>query len=502
MRGFTCAHARRMIEEAAFEALSEEQEAALDVHIAICDDCRREAEMWLNLRRVVRSASLEPLPPQLEQRLLSGEEPTTRVPVRRPALPWAVAAAIAAAVVAAMLWLPSLRSVDERDAGPVAIDDPIETRALEPNRIDAPPERVAGAAAGTEMWVQDGSTVDIGQNDRSEARFTLSQGFVLAKVGPNDQGFRFVVETTDAAVTALGTLFSVSTTGEGNLVVRVAEGTVEVRDRHGERPAQRVEAGQELRGLNSQPIPAPAVRLQRDLAFAGIDTETVNILAVAPQGPTLLPRTTGSQIPRAREEAIPPSVDPSDDGVALLEGGGEDRQLPTVMVDAAGPDPLDALLALGHAHQRGGRADFACEAYEQAMVEFPDSDHTRTIRVTVAQLKLAELGQPEQALAHFDRYLDIEPGGPLAQEARVGRVRALSTMGRFADVIEEAATFEDLHPESRACCEVLRLAGDAYRDLGRCDRAVEVYGDLLRRWPSSNQAGFARSGLVVCGGTE
>ena len=501
MRGFTCKHARRMIEEAAFEGLDAEQEAALDVHLAICDDCRREAELWLNLRRAVRSAPLQSLPSHVEQRLLSGEEPTRRTPARRPAMPWVVAAAVAAVVVAALLWLPALRSGDEREALPIASDDPIQTRDADQLPVDAPPERIAGAAAGTEMWVQDGSAVEIGQNDRSEAHVALTQGFVLAKVGPNDQGFRFVVETPDASVTALGTLFSVSTAGEGDLVVRVAEGTVEVRSRGDVHPVQRVGAGQELHGLRGQPIPAPAIRIQRDLAFAGIDAESVQILAVAPQGLPLLPRTTNSQVPRVREQATPPPVDPSDDGVALLdEGGGEDRQLPEDVIE--GPHPLDVLLALGHAHQRSGRYDLACESYEQAMAQFPDSDHAKTIRITVAQLQLAELGLPEQALTHFDRYLEIDANGPLAEEARVGRVRAMVRLGRFADVIAAAGEFEQAHPQSRNCSEVLRLRGDAFRELGQLDRAAETYEELLRRWPSSHQAEFARAGLVVCGGTE
>jgi len=155
------------------------------------------------------------------------------------------------------------------------------------------------------------------------------------------------------------------------------------------------------------------------------------------------------------------------------------------------------LLGLGHVHQQTGEYAHACEAYEQLIASFPDSDHARTIHVTVAQLQLAELEQPDKALAHFERYLQVEPVGPLAEEARVGRIRSLARLGRFAEVIEATDSFEAHHPASRACPEILRLRGDAYIGIGDPAGAASAFEEVLRRWPSSEQAAAAREGLAA-----
>jgi hypothetical protein len=69
-------------------------------------------------------------------------------------------------------------------------------------------------------------------------------------------------------------------------------------------------------------------------------------------------------------------------------------------------------------------------------------------RVLLGQLLLDDLRAPAEALHAFDRYLRDEPGGTLAEEARVGRGLALRQMGH---VREEIAAWGDLlarHPGS------------------------------------------------------
>jgi len=505
MRGFTCKNARRMIEEAGLRPLDAEQEATLDVHLAICADCRREAEMWLNLRRTVRTAPLPPLPPHVEQRLLNGEEPAMRHAVGPSPVRWVAAAAtaaVAAGIVLAILWLPDWRTVDDTEAIPVTSDGVAEDGALPPHTESEPPQRVEGAASGTDLWIRAGSTVEVARNDRSATHVSLGEGFVLARIGPNDPGFRFVVETPETTVTALGTLFSVTTSPGGELVVRVTEGTVEVQGKADPGTVRRVLAGQEFRGFDRPSSPAPAIRLQRDLAFAGLDSDEVEILTVVPHGLPPVSRTPVHPFHPAPGETAPSSGTPSDDGAALLEGGGEDHRPGADTVQADAVPSLDMLLGIGHAHHLSGDFERTCETYEQLMTLYPDSDHARTMRITVAQLQLAELGRPGQALSHFDRYLEVEPNGPLVEEARVGRVRALFHLGRYTATIEAAAIFEAAHPDSRACSEVFRLRGDAHRELGEPALAAAAYEELLRRWPSSNQAGFARAGLAACQGSR
>ena len=54
------------------------------------------------------------------------------------------------------------------------------------------------------------------------------------------------------------------------------------------------------------------------------------------------------------------------------------------------------------------------------------------------QLLLDNLNDPARALARFERYLENEPSGALAEEARVGRARALASLDRRDD--ERAAS--------------------------------------------------------------
>jgi hypothetical protein len=56
------------------------------------------------------------------------------------------------------------------------------------------------------------------------------------------------------------------------------------------------------------------------------------------------------------------------------------------------------------------------------------------------------MGQPGAALRQFDSY--VAAGGPLLLEARYGRIRALTAMGRNADAEKAKQEFLDLYPTS------------------------------------------------------
>lgn len=86
------------------------------------------------------------------------------------------------------------------------------------------------------------------------------------------------------------------------------------------------------------------------------------------------------------------------------------------------------LLKSARRMMREGRMRAAAEAYETLRREHPLSDEAHTVLVSLGQIQLSALHQPEQALELLDAYL--ERGGTLAEEARLNRIRALRGLER------------------------------------------------------------------------
>lgn len=110
----------------------------------------------------------------------------------------------------------------------------------------------------------------------------------------------------------------------------------------------------------------------------------------------------------------------------------------------------DAALLLGRAEaaESGGRLAEASRLYRELGRRFSGTREEIVARALHGQLLLDRLINPTRALALFQGYLDAEPAGALAEEARLGRARALERLGRSGD--ERTAWVELLraHPRS------------------------------------------------------
>jgi len=82
----------------------------------------------------------------------------------------------------------------------------------------------------------------------------------------------------------------------------------------------------------------------------------------------------------------------------------------------------------------------AAQVYRRIAREAPASEEAHIVLVRLGDLLLERLADPEGALAAFDRYLR-EGGGPLAVEARHGRIAVFRRLGRAED---ERAAIEEL----------------------------------------------------------
>ncbi|WP_437277520.1 tetratricopeptide repeat protein [Sorangium sp. So ce375] len=110
---------------------------------------------------------------------------------------------------------------------------------------------------------------------------------------------------------------------------------------------------------------------------------------------------------------------------------------------ALGPQ---ALLLRAQAQLGQGKSAEANASYRALLAQHPSSPEARAALVSLGQIALHQ-GKAAEALGYFDRYL-AGAGGPLAAEARVGRVQSLRRLGRAADERAAIADFLARHGES------------------------------------------------------
>jgi len=90
--------------------------------------------------------------------------------------------------------------------------------------------------------------------------------------------------------------------------------------------------------------------------------------------------------------------------------------------------PAAVLFADANRARRDGNVDRAVGLYRALQSRYPSSSESELSRALLAQL-LLDRGNPEGALAAFDRYL-VEDSPALGAEALVGRARALEQLGK------------------------------------------------------------------------
>jgi TolA-binding protein len=119
-----------------------------------------------------------------------------------------------------------------------------------------------------------------------------------------------------------------------------------------------------------------------------------------------------------------------------------------------------ALFADANRARRDGNADRAVSLYRSLQSRYPASSESGLSRALVAQL-LLDRGNPEAALAGFDRYL--ADGAPaLGAEALVGRARALEQLKRTT---QAAAAWRDVQSRFPGSIHA-RLAASRLASLG------------------------------------
>ncbi|MEM9193138.1 MAG: tetratricopeptide repeat protein [Myxococcota bacterium] len=157
---------------------------------------------------------------------------------------------------------------------------------------------------------------------------------------------------------------------------------------------------------------------------ATLDDGEEEVVGPEPEPVQAIPRPEVEEAP-VDEEAVP-EVEPPTEEVA----------------PAPTPPPLTEreLFERANRARRNGDRGRAVRLYRQLVQRFPRSNRAATARVTLGRL-LLEQGSSAAALSQFDAYLRGRSGGALAEQALVGRARALRRLGRSS---AERAAWERL----------------------------------------------------------
>jgi TolA-binding protein len=192
-----------------------------------------------------------------------------------------------------------------------------------------------------------------------------------------------------------------------------AKPSLTVKRSEGERPA--LASISEQGASSGLPVPSVAPPLAMPVLVSSAPVPRRRVEAVAP--------VVIAPLPRGRGEAALAAPEKLRSALAALPVSNNQTE-----VSATRPESAATLFADANRARRDGNADRAVALYRSLQSRYSGSSESELSRALLAQL-LLERGNPEAALAGFDRYLSA--GTPvLSAEALVGRARALEQLGK------------------------------------------------------------------------
>jgi transmembrane sensor len=365
----------------------------------------------------------------------------------------ALLACLAAFVLAGSAALD--RGVEPRVDGVIAVaptgSAPASPGALAPNRDEAAPgTQPVRVAAGSALWLSDGSLVQVApgagvlevvSDSTARVKLRLGAGAAHFQVVPN-LARSFVVDAGSVQVAVVGTVFDVEHVGE---LVRVAvsEGKVRVNAANGE---AFVAAGQ-----------------SRWFDAHGLAAEEPNARE-APQAPSANGEPSAPQVQRdaKRHGSRRAVVSGALSWRSLSQNGDYDAAYRSIEQGAdVGNDPAE-LMDAADAARLSGHPLVAATYLRRVLSQHRGSPVAPLAAFTLGRVLLERLGQPSEAAESFASARALAPRGSLAQDALAREVEALSKAGDTHQAYLRARAYVQAYPDGR------RL------------RAVQLYGGLER----------------------
>ncbi|XXY16322.1 tetratricopeptide repeat protein [Sorangium sp. So ce216] len=212
----------------------------------------------------------------------------------------------------------------------------------------------------------------------------------------------------------------------------------ELIDRPAEAPPP-APSGNEMLDPSGAPRAAPGLPAPAPPAEPSPGAADEPAAAGAPDEPAAAGASAASEPPRGAGAA---ATGPAAAGGA--EAGERTPQPPRRGAEE-GAMSAEALLVRAQSRLGQGKSAEASAAYRALLAQHPSSPEARAALVSLGQIALQQ-GKAAEALGYFERYL--AGAGPLAAEARVGRVQCLRRLGRTADERAAIADFLSRHGES------------------------------------------------------
>ncbi|MBW2276221.1 MAG: FecR domain-containing protein [Deltaproteobacteria bacterium] len=469
--------------------------AAFERHLSECSGCHAMNEGWreLQLALTAKAAEAEPGSPQPGEatRLVErARERRAPAAVRYDRL-FGLAAAAAAGVVLLVVVL-SLTSQDAKPAeqpatSPIAVSAMLivgdSTTGLKTpsvgDRIETPDDgRAVLSLGGDRLGVGPSSALRLVELSGGETRLILERGRVACDVASRDRGASFSVRAASFEVKVRGTRFSVDV-DDGQLLVRVVEGTVEVFEDN--RRVGLVEAGRFLAVKpGDEPRTGeiePAVAFELDALLdeqpgpttSGVETaievtELANDVRVEPDVDTAdreLPaesavsgRTGGS-----RGDAVEPDGSIATWREWVIQGRFDEAEYELESHLSRNASDAAAWSLLADCRRKTGRWGKAVEAYRHVF-EHGSPNEANRARFVAGTILQDRLGDSRAAAELYGDYLASSGRKPLAAEVLVRRARCLVDLGRRAAAIGLLEQVVEQHGGSSAAIKARKILGE------------------------------------------
>ncbi len=462
------------------DAVSKSERAFVSSHIEECDLCRREAEFYLGLSGLLSQGSeAQPLPAS------SRESAKNK---RRWVRFSQVAAIVAAAGVALTFTFLGRDDLAQSPQAPaqvsatstkfVLISGDVSLEGAQPLAgadLDPLDEVVVGSGQAclghenkTTTCIDSQSRVELVSSTAAERRLFLREGRVVCQIDEHHEGRFFRIETVAGTITATGTVFAVEMRDQ-EVLVRLHRGSVEVRSADGRVRKLRAPAAVSLNREIGD------IKWDQDVAEADLDLVAPATLwddssltrvdiSGAPDGSQVqLDRVTVGRTPLSL--LVPPGTHQ----LAFEKEGHQVKRLTvgvqgsTMQVDGAlEPTEVEAtpaaqartgqtmssaqMLSAAQDLRASGQLAQAVTLYRRLVASYPGKPEARAALLSLGALELGSLSNPAAALGHYQRYLNL--GGPLAQEASFGKIRALQRLGRAREAQQAIEEFTNRYPNS------------------------------------------------------
>ncbi len=361
--------------------------------------------------------------------------------------------------------------------------------------------------ARIDVCLEAATTVTVRSDDADAQALELLRGRAVARLEPLEEGRTFALVHGDVSAQAIGTVFALAVDPEGGEVTAsVLQGRVRV-DTAGEGIELGAHEVAAIRGttidratLSAEQEAADLAMLAaaRDAARSDVGRLVVDCTppatvvldgAAVGRSPVVVSVPAGAhrvelvaaggtaihealaveagQTTRRRFELgreVVAEVEPPEIHDAVSEPSAIDPVQPTpepsaaeVVDEATEVDrdaaphrpkrPIGVLLDEARHERQAGRWSAAARAYSELVASHPRSAEARTALVSLGDLQLDRLGKPMAAARSYGLYL-ARGGGPLAQEARYGRVRAYRAAGEPRLEARAIAAYLEHHPTS------------------------------------------------------